>query len=303
MIVRPRQHWFRMLLTWRGSVLPRILPRLLLLSGLAVLVTVLHGELFRLKISLTFVPFTLIGLALAIFLGFRNGASYDRYWEARKLWGSLLNDTRSLTRQILTLPEPGQDARPFVHALIAFVHALRHQLRGTEPSAELARWLPPAVADELAGARFKPAMILLHLGRQLQALRREGRLDPMLAQAMERPLCGLADSLGGCERIAGNPLPYTYGVIIHRTVYCYCFLLPFGLVDSIGMMTPLMVAFVAYTFLSLEELSEELEEPFGLSANDLALDAMALGIETTLREMLGETDLPPAPEPVRYVLT
>lgn len=248
-------------------------------------------------------PFTLIGVALAIFLGFRNSASYDRYWEARKLWGSLLNDTRTLTRQALTLPEPARDVRPFVQGLIAFVHALRHQLRGTDAVAELARWLPAEQAAALATARFKPTMILLWLGQWLQGLRRDGHLDPLLAQAMERPLAGLNDALGGCERIAGNPLPYTYAVIIHRTVYFYCFLLPFGLVDSIGAMTPLMVAFVAYTFLSLEALSEELEEPFGLSDNDLALDAMAQGIEITLREMLGDADLPAPLAPVDHRLT
>ncbi len=303
MIVRKRLHWFRMLLIWRGSVLPRILPQLLAITGLAVVVTLLHGELFRLKVTLTFVPFTLIGVALAIFLGFRNGASYDRYWEARKLWGAVLNDCRTLTRQAMTLPVPQVDARPFVHGLIGFVHALRHQLRGTDAGADLTRWLPVRDAERLAVARYKPAMILLGLSQWLQGLRQDSKLDPLLAQAMERPLTGLADSLGGCERIAGNPLPYTYGVIIHRTVYFYCFLLPFGLVDSIGMMTPLIVAFVAYTYLSLEELSEELEDPFGLSANDLALDAMALMIEISLREMLGETDLPPAPQPVDYVLT
>lgn len=303
MIVRQRLHWFRMLLVWRGSVLPRILPQLLAITALASVVTVLHGELFRLKISLTFVPFTLIGVALAIFLGFRNGASYDRYWEARKLWGSLLNDSRTLTRQVLTLPEPVQDARPFVQGLIAFVHALRHQLRGTDAGADLTCWLPAEQATTLIGSRFKPAMILLWLGQWLQGLRRDGHLDPWLAQAMERPLSGLTDALGGCERIAGNLLPYTYAVIIHRTVYFYCFLLPFGLVDSIGAMTPLIVAFVAYTFLSLEALSDELEEPFGLSDNDLALDALAQGIEITLREMLGDTDLPLPLMPVDHRLT
>lgn len=303
MIVRPRLHWFRMLFIWRGSVLPRILPQLFAITALAAVVTVLHGELFRLKISLTFVPFTLMGVALAIFLGFRNGASYDRYWEARKLWGGLLNDARTLTRQVMTLPEPSCDARPFVLGLIAFTHALRHQLRGTDGRTDLARCLPEAEVAGIAASRFQPAMILLWLGRWLQALRRDGRLDPLLAQAMERPLGGLSEALGGCERISGNPLPYTYAVIIHRTVYFYCFLLPFGLVDSIGAMTPLMVAFVAYAFLSLEALSEELEEPFGLSDNDLALDALAQGIEISLREMLGETGLPPPLSPVDHRLT
>ncbi|MHB9050821.1 MAG: bestrophin family protein, partial [Thiomonas delicata] len=102
---------------------------------------------------------------------------------------------------------------------------------------------------------------------------------------------------------ANTPIPYTYSVIVHRTVYLYCFLLPFGLVGSIGLMTPLIVTFVAYTFLALDALNEELEEPFGTLPNDLPLDHLTLGIEITLREMLGETDLPQPTTPRHYVLT
>jgi len=102
--------------------------------------------------------------------------------------------------------------------------------------------------------------------------------------------------LGGCERIANTPLPFTYSVILHRSAYLYCTLLPFGLVDSIGAMTPLIVAFVSYTFFALEALSDEIEEPFGTMGNDLALDALVAGINASLREMLGETP-PPAPVP------
>ena len=102
MIIRQRQHWLRMLFIWRGSVLLRILPQLAAVTGLAILVTVLLGRVFELKVPLTFVPFTLIGVAFAVFLGFRNNASYDRYWEGRKLWGSLLSESRTLARQYLT---------------------------------------------------------------------------------------------------------------------------------------------------------------------------------------------------------
>lgn len=103
MIVRPRPHWLRMLFVWHGSVLSSIVPQLLWTTGFAVLVTVLHGRLFQWKVPLNFVPFSLIGLTLAIFLGFRNGTSYARYWEARTLWGTLLNETRTLVRQLITL--------------------------------------------------------------------------------------------------------------------------------------------------------------------------------------------------------
>src|SRR5471032_3417351 len=105
MIVQPRPHWLRMLFAWRGSVLRDIAAQLLWTTAFALLVTVLHGRLFQWKVPLNFVPFSLIGLTLAIFLGFRNGTSYARYWEARTLWGMLLNETRSLVRQVLTLVE------------------------------------------------------------------------------------------------------------------------------------------------------------------------------------------------------
>jgi ion channel-forming bestrophin family protein len=303
MIVRPRPNWFRMLLIVRGSVLPVILPQLLINLVFALVVTLLHGRIFVWKVSLTFVPFSLIGLTLAIFLGFRNNTSYARYWEARVLWGEVLNDTRSLARQSLTLIDGAAQSRVFVYRLIAFVHALRHQLRGTDPDVDMALWLSESERARLKGARYKPSAILLMAGEWLRDQRQQGRLAAPLAQAMEVHMGHLSDALGGCERIAGTPIPFTYAVIIHRTVYVYCLLLPFGLVDSIGAMTPLVVTFVAYTFFALEALSSEIEEPFGTDPNDLPLDTMTEGIQTTLLELLGERDLPPPPKPVNYVLT
>jgi ion channel-forming bestrophin family protein len=303
MIVRPTPNWFRMLLVVRGSVLPVILPQLLINLAFALLVTLLHGRVFVWKVPLTFVPFSLIGLTLAIFLGFRNNTSYARYWEARVLWGGVLNDTRSLARQALTLVDDTAQSKVFVYRLIAFVHALRHQLRGTDPEADMTRWLSEGERERLKGTRYKPSAILLMAGEWLRARRQEGQLAAPLAQAMEVHMGHLTDALGGCERIASTPIPFTYAVIIHRTVYVYCLLLPFGLVDSIGAMTPVIVTFVAYTFFALEALSSEIEEPFGTEPNDLPLDAMSEGIQTTLLELLGERDLPAAPAPVNYVLT
>jgi putative membrane protein len=277
-----------MLFVRRGSVLLAILPQLLWTTAFAVLVTVLHGRVFQWKVPLNFVPFSLIGLTLAIFLGFRNGTSYSRYWEARTLWGALLNETRSLVRQVLTLPDAPAQANVPTLRLIAFVHALRHQLRGTDPAADLARLLPPEDCARLQAVRFKPAVLLLMVGEWMRGQRQAGRLDPMLAQSTEVPLGRLTEALGGCERIASTPIPFTYSVIIHRTIYLYCVLLPFGLVDAIGPMTPVVVAFIAYTFFALEALGAEIEEPFGTEPNDLALDAMSQMIESTLREMMGE---------------
>lgn len=303
MIVRPYPNWLRMMLVIRGSVILDIAPQLALTIAFATLVTVWRHSLLVDKFHLTFVPFSLIGLTLAIFLGFRNNTSYARFWEARVLWGAVLNDTRALARQAVTLVDNASDAPAFVNRLIAFTHALRHQLRGTDAKHDLDRLLSEADCARLANARYKPAVLLVMAGEWLRAQRRRGALSDPLAQAMEAPMCRLGDALGGCERIAGTPIPFTYAVIIHRTVYVYCFLLPFGLAESIGAMTPVVVGFIAYTFFALEALSAEIEDPFGTQPNDLPLDALCQGIEATLLEMLGRRDLPPAPEPVGYMLS
>ncbi|MFO1392074.1 MAG: bestrophin family ion channel [Agitococcus sp.] len=302
MIIRPRQHWLRMLFIWRGSVLPQIMPQLATVTGLAIVITIIHGQVFKLKVPLTFVPFTLIGVALAVFLGFRNSASYDRYWEGRKLWGNILSESRTLARQYLSMVKDVQDKQTFVYSLAALSHALRHQLRGTDASHDLQRLLSVDVYQSLKNAQFVPNLLILNLAQQLQKQRQQQQLEPVLAAQIEPPMARLTESISGCERLNSTPLPYTYVVILHRTAYLYCFFLPFGLIDAIGWTTPIMVAFVAYTFFALEALSDELEEPFGTSANDLALEAMCVMIETTLKEMLGEKDLPEAVRAVDFVV-
>ncbi len=301
MIVRPRPNWLRMLLVRRGSILNKVLPQLGVTTALSVLVVIFHGELLHWKVTLTTVPFSLVGVALAIFLGFRNSASYDRYWEARKLWGKLLTDSRNVVLQHVSFSRV--DPRPFVLGVAAFVHAVRHQLRGSDPGADMQRLLPPEVLPRLQDRRTPPTQILVWLAERLRLQRESGELHPMLAVEMERALMGLNDAFGGCERIAYTPLPFTYSVILHRTVYLYCMMLPFGLLDAIGIMTPLMVAFVAYTFFAIEALSDEIEEPFGTLPNDLALDAMAVNIEGALLEMLGDRDLPEPVQPINFLLT
>lgn len=302
MIVRPRPHWLKLLFVRRGSILGRILPQLLFTTLLSATVVLAHGQLFHWKVTLTSAPFSLMGVALAIFLGFRNSASYDRYWEARKLWGRLLVEARTVTRQALTMTRRRTDARPFVLGVIAFTFALRNQLRGLPAVKGLDGLLPTSLLVRLETVRFPCALILLWLAEWLRERREAGELDPVLVQRIDVHVSGLSEVLGGCERIASTPLPFTYSVILHRTVYLYCMMLPFGLVDAIGMMTPVVVAFVSYTFFALEALSDEIEEPFGLAPNDLALDAMAAGIEASLREMLGEK-AQPAPTPEEYILT
>ena len=293
MIVRPKPHWFRMLFVWRGSVLKDLLPRLGLIVILSVVAVLAHQNVLgRWRFEISLQPFTLLGIALAIFLGFRNGVCYDRFWEARKLWGSILNASRALSRQALTLSSwSSDDARRFVKGLSAFPHLLRHQLRDTDGLDDIRALVPSEWLDRLHAAHYRPAMLVLLLGEDLRNARRQGQLPEMLAPAMEANLDVLADIVGGCERILATPVPLGYSVLLHRTVYFYCALLPFGLAPAIGWLTPLFAAFVAYTFIALDVIADELEEPFGTDPNDLPLLGMSRTIADSLADLLG--DAPP----------
>jgi putative membrane protein len=307
MIIRPHLHWFRMLLAWRGSVLPRLLPRLFLIFCIAIVALAAHDHLLPVSLSLnSTTPFSLIGIALAVFLGFRNNTSYDRWWEARKLWGQLLNDARSLTRQAVTLPNrplPKTEIEAFTAVLSALPHALRHQLRKSDPGEDLAARLPKPLFDRVMASRYKPATLMLWLGEWVQRHAQAGAIDPMAVLAFDRNLNGLSEIIGGCERIASTPLPFAYSVMIHRTVYFFCAALPFGLVNSIGIFTPVFAVFVAYTFMAHEAIASQIEEPFGTDDNDLPLKMLSFSIEDATRDLLGEPALEmPKPEAEGYML-
>jgi putative membrane protein len=298
MIQRRNENWFRMLFVWEGSVLPKVLPRLILLLILSVSIVYFKGKLFEYKIPLNPAPFTLFGIALALFLGFRNNASYDRFWEARKIWGALLNDTRSLARQALTMsgyPQDSKEITTFINYLIAFTYALKHQLRHTDATADLEQRLEPQLVQQLKDVKYKPIILMNAMGAWVQKAKETGKIDTILQSAFDDNLNKLSDIVGGCERIASTPIPYSYRVLLHRTVYIYCFLLPFGFVDSLGWMTPVIVTFIAYTFVALEAIADEIEEPFGTEPNDMALNGMCHMIENTLLEMSGKPMLDSEP--------
>jgi putative membrane protein len=249
---------------------------------------------------------SLLGVALGIFLGFRNNAAYDRFWEGRKLWGRLVNVSRALSRNLITfLPLDGsiEQVRVPIYRVIAFTHALRMQLREQMDIATLAPLLPAEALPALTQSKNVPNVVLLQLGRDVQTLHRAGHVGEQAAVELSRQLADLSDIQGGCERIKNSPIPHSYTVLIHQIVALYVVALPFGLVGTLHHLTPIVVLFVAYTFLGLDAVGDEIEEPFGEDLNDLPLSAICRTIEVNLRETLGEQDLPPLMTPNNGVVS
>jgi putative membrane protein len=306
-----RMSWFRLLFEYHGSTLPKIRGRLFTVFVVACLVTVASEAVDGFSHDLTVVPFTLIGLALGVFLGFRNNTSYDRYWEGRKLWGRLVNDSRSLARLVLYMVDEHATGaaragaertrelqRAVIYRTIAFAHALRLSLRDeTDYARELQALLSPEECGALPAQRNVPLFISVQISARVAEARRLGILRHRDAHLLENMVTDLVDVQGGCERIRNTPIPWSYTLLMHSIVATYCFALPFGLVGTTHMLTPVVVVLIAYAFLGLDAVGDELEQPFGREDNDLPLVSLSRMIEINLRQMLGESALPDAHAP------
>ena len=240
-------------------------------------------------------PLSMIGGALSLFLAFRNNSAYNRWWEARTLWGALVNTARTFTRQSLTLVDE-EGERPFevtsrrslVDLQVNYVHALRCHLRKQNPFPELQNALSPELVAYLRKQKNVPMGILLIQGSILRKLFDAGRLDSYRFTAMDRSLTELCNIQGACERIKNTPLPRQYEFFPRLLVGMYCLMLPFGLVGGLGMLTPLASTLISFIFVSLDAIGREIENPFENTVHDTPMSTLTRMIEINLRQNLGE---------------
>ncbi len=299
MIVRSLPHSWALLFILRGSIVPVVAARVIGVALLGTVVVAVDRIWPHVMPEFPLGGYALFGLALSIFLGFRNNACYDRWWEGRKQWGRLIIEMRGLARESASL----LGARPtLLLRAVGYTHALCAKLRKRDVPAAAAPWLPAVEVAAVAASPNPPDAILRAMNAELVSALRAGELTDILYRGLEARLSGLSEVQAACERIASTPLPFAYTLLLHRTAFLFCLLVPSGLVHSVGLGTPLVAALLAYAFFGLDALGDQLEEPFGEEPNDLPLDAMTRMVEIELRAAAGETDLPPPLQPERYYL-
>lgn len=223
MIVRPKQHWLQLIFVWHGSVLPKIYTRLLLNFLLSIAVILMLPWYTSLGIKFTVAPFSILGVAIAIFLGFRNNACYSRYVEARQLWGQLMIAARSLFREVKnTLPDD-KHLGEFVRLQIAFANCLRMTLRRETNAEQLSRYLPEDDLRKVMNANSPANRILLIMGEWLAVRRRNGELSDILFHSLNNRLNDMSIVLSGCEDtrtvcLHADPSSYGVSVLHHAAV-------------------------------------------------------------------------------------
>jgi putative membrane protein len=272
-------NWFHLAFKVHGTVLPTILPRLLVFGSFGVLVSLLYAldPPFPLENLGELTSNVACNLVLGLLLAFRTNTAYERFWEGRKAWGTLVVSIRNLARQIQTnvkaeSPVDRETKQTTLQLLGAFVIATKFHLRREPMPGELATLLSSTALTELQQASNPPLHITLWIGDYLQQSCQRQQIDSNQRFEMNLLLNGLTDGLTNGERILTTPIPIAYSVYLKRLILIYCAFLPFGLVEHLHWLTGLAVVLISYVLLGVEEIGNEIEDPFGTDPNDLSID-------------------------------
>jgi putative membrane protein len=270
----------------RGSLVREIGGRVALCVAWSAGVVAVHK--YVQPVGMPSLLHTLMGLAMGMLLVFRTSSSYDRFWEGRKLWGGIVNETRNLIRgaAVHLKDDPALLAR-LTRWTAAFPWAAMHSLRGTDGLGPQAHELAADEAKDAIDAQHTAMAVAGVMTGCLREARDKGLVSDIVMAALDQNIQQLVDYLGGCERIRKTPMPFAYAVHLRRALVLYCFTLPFAMVETFGWTTVVDVLVLAYTFFGIEEIGVEIEGPFGHDDNDLPLEDICETIHKNLYAMAG----------------
>ena len=287
----PRGFW-REAVALRGSATPRVLASVFVFGALALLVwqAARYAEReFGIGLVLEVAPYEIAGAALGLLLVLRTNAGYDRWWEARKLWGGIVNQSRNLAIAAVNYgPDDPEWRGRVVRWVAAFAHVCRRSLRGERELPEVAALVGPKEAASVAAADHMPSFVAGAIARLL------GRISGLAFLRAEQERSLLIDHLGACERILKTPLPVAYAIKTRRFILLFLATLPFALLHKLetGWLIPLVTMLVAYPLLSLDRIGEELQNPFAKrNLSHLPLDEICATIERNLIALLENREM------------
>ncbi len=281
--------FWRQAFTFHGSITPHILPNVFCVGLVSYLICLLSGYVkqnFGLDLSLEIAPYELTGAALGLLLVLRTNSGYDRWWEARKLWGGIVNQSRNFVINCLNHgPDDDQWRCQIVSWTITFCHTARHNLRSEKPGSELVSLIGQSGQEALLTCNHMPSFVAMTMGQLLRKALDSGQMSEFAFIQADRERCLLIDHVGGCERIQKTPLALAYSIKIRRFISIFLFTLPFALTHQLNSdwLVPLVVMLVAYPLFSLDQLGVELQEPFSIqNLGHLPLGSICDTIEDNL---------------------
>lgn len=284
------KHFLKILVSLHKSDTMKILfPTMILMAIYSYGIQYLEVEYLHLtaksKVSNVGLIHSLLGFVLSLLLVFRTNTAYDRWWEGRKLWGKLVNDTRNFAIKINTILSDDRDsANQIARYLKYYPHFLAKHL--SQESTRLA--LDEDYSEiEKSLRSHGPTDLVILLTHKLHQLKKEGKISDVEMLYLDTQISGFLDVCGGCERIKNTPIPYSYSSFIKKFIILYVLALPIAYVINLGFFMIPLTVFVYYVLMSLELIAEEIEDPFNNDENDIPMETIAQNIEKNVHQIMG----------------
>ena len=286
---REKEKWFQVALRLRGSVISAVLPRVILCGTFGFFVALLYK--FGVSVSMPFLSALIPNIVLGLLLVFRTNTAYERFWEGRKAWGSIVNTVRNLSRQIWVSidekePKDRENKISALRLLIAFAIATKLHLRAEPVNSELEPFMSQSRYFKLKTMNNPPLEVAFWIGDYLQDQYKHKHLNAHQLTALQSLINILVDNLGACERILRTPIPIAYAIHLKQLLLLYCLALPFQMVRDLTWWTGPIVALISFTLFGIEEIGIEIENPFGHDANDLPLDAICATMKRNIEDLI-----------------
>lgn len=288
-LVSNRKRWFRGAFKFKYSIFWDVWEKCIFFALISLIICIFYNLGFPVQqpILSSLIPTIVLGLLLA----FRTNSANDRFWEGRKLWGGIVNNLRNLTWQIwvnitVKTPKDYEQKIQALNLLTVFAIASKNHLRSEGITEEIYPLLSEYHYHHLSTSQHLPLQTAAYLGEYLLKEYQKGNLNQYQLIQMQELINGLINFIGGCERILNTPIPRSYSIHLKQLLLIYCLVLPFQLVDQINWWTIPFVSLVSYVVYGIEAIALEIENPFGMDANDLPLDQICQNINKNIQDFI-----------------
>jgi ion channel-forming bestrophin family protein len=282
----------------------KVKRELMYVSIIALIVYSITAQFTHLIPEIPLAVPTFLGTAISVVLSFKLSQSYDRWWEARKIWGSIVNDSRNLIIQLQSFidGEPTDTIRKMAYRQIAWCYSLGQSLRGLDPTSGLDKYLSQGDLHLLGGHNNKPLGILQQNADDVYHLRQQGKLELFSHVQINNTMVNLTNWMGMAERIKSTVFPVTYRLFLHMIIYVFVITLSIALRNTAGYFEVPLLLLVTCFFFLLERTATHLQDPFSNKPTDTAMTAIATTIEINIKQLIKETDVPETPRSNNYYL-
>jgi ion channel-forming bestrophin family protein len=279
--------WFTFIFKFhKADTFRALIPLIISIGIYCGVIAYLEIEFFKLAetshVKNITIMHSMLGFVISLLLVFRTNTAYDRWWEGRKQWGALVNNSRNFAVKLSGILEHKEDKLFFRKTIPYYAYVLNLHLKNEKISQELFEEFNINVEHK----KHKPNQVVKLLFKKLNELRENGKITNEQLLILNPEISSLLDICGACERIKNTPIPFSYSVFLKKFIFFYVMTLPFGYVFSLGYYTIPVVIFIFYVLASLELIAEEIEDPFGNDENDLPTERIAENIKKNIEEIL-----------------